>query len=118
MLDWLRWVIIATALLLALLAYVDFRGTHAPRRPSLVLAIVTEVAVLVQVVVAAIAMISGDRPGELATFIGYLVTTLLIIPFAWYFMLVERTKWAAVVFAVAGVTDAVLMVRLDQLWMT
>ncbi|GAB3297651.1 hypothetical protein EK0264_16215 [Epidermidibacterium keratini] len=116
MLDWLRWVIIALSLLLAIVGYLDFRGAHAPRRPTLVLAAAGWAAVVVQAVVAVVALVRGDRPGEFATFIGYLFTTLLMVPAAAYFRAVERSKWASVAFAIAGVTVAVLMMRLDQLW--
>ncbi len=118
MLDWLRWVIIAVSLLLAIAGYVDFRTGHAPRRPTLGLAVASWVAVLAQAVVAVVALIGGQRPGELVTFLGYLATTLLMVPTAAYFRIVEKSKWASVAFAVAGVTVAVLMVRLDQLWLS
>jgi thiamine transporter ThiT len=61
-------------------------------------------------------MAGGDRPAELATFIGYLVTAALMLPLAVVLSFMERTRWGAVIAGVAALTVAVLVLRLQQTW--
>ena len=53
---------------------------------------------------------------ELATTIGYLLGVVVIIPVAWFWANVERTRFSGVVLAVAGLAVAVMTLRLLQLW--
>ncbi|WP_106849479.1 hypothetical protein [Blastococcus sp. Marseille-P5729] len=116
MIDWLRYAVIACALLLTLLAYVDFRGRHAPRRPALLMLALSAALVVAQAVVAAVQMGRGHEMSETATFIGYLATNVIMLPAAAYVAYVERSRWSSVAMAVAGFVVAVLEVRLQQLW--
>jgi hypothetical protein len=85
-------------------------------RGQLVLAALVEVAVLAQVVVAVAKMIDGQKAAEPATFIGYLITVVLLLPAATSLAFMEKTKWGAAIMAGAGVVVAVLMLRLQQVW--
>lgn len=76
---------------------------------------VVEVALLVQVVVAAVAVIGGHALAEPATFWGYLVFALLVLPAAAW-ALVERTRWSSVVLLVGCATVAVMEMRMVQVW--
>lgn len=116
MFDWLRYAVIGCALLLALLAYIDFRSRKAPRRPALVLLALAAVLVVVQAVVAGVQMGRGHEMSETATFVGYLATNVIMLPAAAYVAYVERSRWSSVAIAVAGLVVAVLEVRLQQLW--
>jgi hypothetical protein len=77
---------------------------------------VVEVGVLVQTVVAMVRLIAGDRPVELATFVGYLIVTALFLPAAVGLSLLERTRWGSVIAGSAAVVVAVLSLRLLQTW--
>lgn len=77
---------------------------------------VVEVALLVQVVVAAVAVIGGHALAEPATFWGYLVFALLVLPAAAAWALVERTRWSSVVLLVGCATVAVMEMRMVQVW--
>ncbi len=47
---------------------------------------------------------------------GYLVTVLLILPFAALWAFAERTRWSSVVLAIAALTVMFLEYRLLQIW--
>jgi hypothetical protein len=78
--------------------------------------VLVELAVLVQTVLAAVALGRGDRPVEFATFVGYLVVTVLLLPAAVVLSFLERTRWGAVIAGGGAVVTAVLVLRLTQVW--
>jgi len=82
----------------------------------LIALIVVEVGVLVQGVVAVVALASGDRPVEFATFVGYLVFFVVMLPLSVALSYLEPTRWGAVIAGVGAVTVAVLTLRLQQVW--
>jgi hypothetical protein len=73
---------------------------------------------LVQAALALAAIGSGHRPGEYATFLGYLVTSVLMLPAAVGLCLMEKTRWGAVIAGAAAVVAAVVTLRLQQVWAT
>lgn len=75
-----------------------------------------EVLLLVQVVVGLVAVARGDGPADGATYWGYLVTTLFVLPVAAAWAFAERTRWSSVVLLVAAVTVAFLQLRAVQVW--
>jgi uncharacterized protein YqgC (DUF456 family) len=85
-------------------------------RGQLVLAAIVELAVLVLAVVAVVRLAGGERAAEQATFIGYLLTVVLLLPAATVLSFMEQTRWGSVIMAVAGAVVAVLMLRLQQVW--
>ncbi|GAA1795417.1 hypothetical protein GCM10009682_16480 [Luedemannella flava] len=112
---------LATGILVGSLVLAVWALTAALRerwinRGQLALAAVIEVAILVQAVIAASRMIGGERAVEQATFIGYLLTVVLLLPAATVLAYMEQTRWGAVIMSVAGAVVAVLMLRLQQVW--
>lgn len=83
---------------------------------QLIAAGVVEALLVVEVVVAAVSSATGDGPADAATFWGYLVTTLVILPVAAVWAFAERTRWSSVVLVVAALTVAFLQYRLVQVW--
>jgi hypothetical protein len=77
---------------------------------------VVEALLLVQAVVAAVATATGRPPADPVTWWGYLVTTLLVLPFAAAWAFAERSRWSSVVLLVAAVTVAFLQYRMVQVW--
>jgi cell shape-determining protein MreD len=77
---------------------------------------VVELAMLAQAVVALVHLASGERPVELATFIGYLATSVLLLPLAAVLSFMERTRWGSVVAGSAALVSVVLVLRLRQVW--
>lgn len=73
---------------------------------------------LAQAALALVAIGAGHRPGEYATFLGYLVTSVLMLPAAVGLALLEKTRWGSVVSGSAAVVAAILALRLQQVWAT
>jgi hypothetical protein len=82
------------------------------------LLIVLELGLLVQLVVGIVRLATDDRQIETATFVGYLITMVLIPPLAGFWALIERSRWGPVVMVVACLTIPVLVLRLGQVWET
>jgi hypothetical protein len=92
----------------------------AGRRPNdvtLGAVAVVELLLLAQLVVALIAPAVGNPPaGSVPLFYVYLISALLIPPLAVFWALVERTRWSTVVLGVAAFAVAVMVVRMEQIW--
>jgi hypothetical protein len=112
----LVWAITAVAVLLAVLGTAS---TLARRRIGLLhlgVAAVLEVLLLVQAVLAVVAMAGGNTPPETATFAGYLAGVVLVPVAGALWARSEPTRWAGTVIAVAAAVVAVMVWRLLQLW--
>lgn len=112
---------LATTIIVAGLAVAGFSGLTAllnrpPGLAHLLGLAVTELMLLVQAVVAVGSMFTGGRPAGMATFVGYLLTAVLIPPLAALLGGAERTRWGSMIIAVAGLVIAVMVVRLQQVW--
>ena len=77
---------------------------------------VVEGLLLVQVLVAAVMLATGDHAIAVGEFWGYLITILIILPFAAAWAFAERTRWSSVVMVVAALTVVFLQWRLVQIW--
>ena len=77
---------------------------------------VVEAVLLVQALVALVAVLRGATPVEAGIFWGYIVTQLVVLPIAAAWAFAERTRWSSVVLLVAAFTVAFLEYRLLQLW--
>jgi hypothetical protein len=114
--DGLAYVVIAVSLVVGLgivaLAIAD-------RRPLTLLAyglVAVEVVAIVQVLVAIVQAARGERPHEVATFIGYALTSVLVPPVGALWALSDKSKWGTLACGVAALVVAVLTVRMQQVW--
>jgi hypothetical protein len=89
-----------------------------PREYVVIASTGLEILVVVQVLIAVIMLIGGDRPAELGTFIGYLVVAVLLVPIGTLWALAERSRWGPAALAVACFALLVVVIRLDDLWST
>ena len=108
----------ATAVALAV-AVAGLASTLARRRIGLVHlagAAVLEVLLVVQAVVAGVALAGGEHPPETATFLGYLGGVVLLPVAGVLWARTEPTRWAGTVLAVAAAAVGVMVWRLLQLW--
>src|SRR4051794_29519126 len=87
-----------------------------PGKAQLLFAAGVEVVTVAQTVIGFVRLAQGFRPAELATTIGYLIGIAALIPLAWFWANVERTRFSGVVLAIAGLAVAVMTLRLQQLW--
>jgi ribose/xylose/arabinose/galactoside ABC-type transport system permease subunit len=108
--------LVAVVVTLALLALVSGVVVAVRDRPpglvTLGITAVAALATLGQTLVAGYDLVQGRRPPELATYIGYLVGIVLVLPLVGGWAVAERTRWSGVVVAVGGFTVAVMTARL------
>jgi hypothetical protein len=78
--------------------------------------IAVELVLLAQAVASTARIIGGERPEQFGTFLGYLVTSIVVLPLAGVLAFLERTRWGSVIAGVAGLVVAVLTLRLRQVW--
>jgi hypothetical protein len=78
--------------------------------------LVLEILVLVLIGLIVAKLAGGGRPSSLPTLIGYLVATPIVPLVAGFWGAVERSRWGPAVIAVGGLTAAILVVRLHQVW--
>jgi hypothetical protein len=75
-----------------------------------------EALLLLQAVLATVAMVGGDRPADTPTFLGYLSGVVLIPVAGLLWARTEASRWAGTVIAVAAGAVAVMVWRLLELW--
>lgn len=116
MIDWLANTIMVASLLLAGWSLVSaFLG-----RPMNIAHLIgigaLEVLLIAQVAVSTVLLVGGERPEQLAVFLSYLVTVVLVPPLCALWGLTERSKWGPGVIAFACLVLPALIVRLQQIW--
>ena len=77
---------------------------------------VTEVLVLVQLVVAVVEVIGGDRPDSTLTFLAYAVGEVVILPVGVLWSQAEKSRSSTLVITIAGLAVAVMTARMLQMW--
>ena len=112
---------LAVTIIIAALVVAGFSGLIAafnrpPGKLHLLGLAAVEMTLLVQGVLAIGRMFTGDRPAGMATFVGYLLTALLIPPLAALLGAAERSRWGSVIISVACLVVAVMVLRLQQVW--
>ncbi|HEY7104103.1 MAG TPA: hypothetical protein VH573_20905 [Mycobacteriales bacterium] len=116
MIDGLAYAVIAVSLVVGL----GIIGLAvANRRPLTLLAyglVTVEAVALVQVLVAIVQVVRGERPDEPATFVGYALTSLLVSPVGAVWALSDKSKWGTAAAGVAALVLSVLTVRMLQVW--
>jgi hypothetical protein len=75
-----------------------------------------ELLLVGQAVAAVVALVGGHRPAELATFLAYLTSVVLLPVAGLLWARTEPTRWAGTVLGVAALTVAVMVWRLLDLW--
>jgi hypothetical protein len=116
--DGLATALIALSTAYGIVALVFAALGRAPREYFVIASAALLLVVFVQVVIAVVRLVAGDRPDELGTFIGYLIVALVIVPVGTLWALAERSRWGAGALAVACLSLAVVVLRLNDLWST
>ena len=117
MIEWFTWLQIAVAVAAGLLCIVLGLAGRVPSDLTLGSLALVEVLLVVQLVVALVALAFGNTPsGSVLEFGVYLVSALLIPPAAIFWALVDRGRWSTVVCGVAALAVAVMVYRMLQIW--
>ena len=75
-----------------------------------------ELAALVQVLWAVIAVLRGQRPDSGVVFTGYALASLLVPPVGAVWALSEKSRWGTAAAGISCLVLAVATVRLRQVW--
>ncbi|XVV02805.1 hypothetical protein ACQPW3_36500 [Actinosynnema sp. CA-248983] len=78
--------------------------------------VLLEVGLLVQAVIGVVKLIGLDRDIASATFVGYLIGPVVVLPLAGFWAIAERSRWGAAVLVVGCLSVPVMIVRLQQIW--
>jgi hypothetical protein len=77
---------------------------------------ILEILLVVLVVLVIVKLAGGERPSGLAILIGYLIAIPLVPVIGGFWGAMERSRWGSAVVVVTGLTAAILMVRLHEIW--
>jgi hypothetical protein len=116
MTDWAGTAVVVAALVVAAWCLLGAARGRGIDRYQLAGLAVVEALVLVHTAYGISGLAGGHRPREYATFVGYLVAFPLILPLGTLLARLEPTRWGSVVAAGACLVDAVLVLRLHQVW--
>ncbi|MHB1172949.1 MAG: hypothetical protein ACYCZY_10770 [Lacisediminihabitans sp.] len=117
MIEWFAYVQIAVAVLAGVFCLVLGLPGRKPDDFTLGAALLVEVLLLVQLLVAITAPLFGNYPtGNLVEFYIYLVSAILLPPVAGFWALIERNRWSTVILAVVCLAVAVMLYRMYQIW--
>src|SRR4051794_5584198 len=96
------WTVVGASLALALVGLVLSLLDRRAAARLLGLAGLTEAGVVVQSVVAGVGLATGHDVRSTATFVGYLVGIVVVVPFAVAWAWADRSRWSGAVVAVGG----------------
>jgi len=116
MIPGLAYAVIALAGVAVVWGLVTAIADRPPGRAQLLFAAGVWVVTLTQSIVAGVQLAGGFRPASMATTIGYLIGIVVLIPIAWLWANVERTRFSGVVLAVAAFAVLAMTLRLLTLW--
>ena len=89
----------------------------APGSISIMAAAGIEAGLLIQLLISTILVILGERAAtDTVEFFGYLIVALIVPLAAGFWALQERSKYSMMVLGAAGLTVAVMLYRMQQLW--
>jgi len=115
--EWFQWVQVAVAVGAGILCVVAGLAGRTPNDITIGAALLVEVLVVAQLVVALVAPLFGNWPtGDGLEFWVYLVSALLVPAAGVFWALVDRSRWSTVVLGVACLAIAVMVYRMGQIW--
>ena len=116
MVDPLPAVLVGASLVAALVALVYVVLDRPVDDPLLGGLALLELGFLVQAVIGVVRLAGTERDVNGATFVGYLLATLVVLPIAALWSLTERSRSGTAVLVVGALTVAFVVVRLQQVW--
>jgi hypothetical protein len=115
--EWFTWLQVAVAVVAGLLCLVLGLAGRQPNDYTMGAALVVELLLLGQLVVAIVAPFVGNPPrGSLPEFYIYLISALVLPPLGGFWALIERNRWSTVVLGVVCLAIAVMVYRMYQIW--
>lgn len=117
MIEWYTYVTIGIATLSALLCLIAGALGRTPNDVTLGSVLLVELLLLGQLGISIAAPWFGNAPtGSALEYWVYLVSVLLVPLAAGFWALLERSRWSTLVLAVAGISVAIMVYRMWQIW--
>ena len=117
MILWFTYLQVAVAVLAGVLCMVLGLVGRRPSDLTVGSLALLELLLLIQVVVAIVAPLTGNPPtGSLLEFWVYLVSAALLPPAGVAWALVERSRWSTVIMGIIGLSVAVMVWRMQVIW--
>lgn len=117
MIEWFSWAQLAVAVATGVFCLVMGFIGRLPNDFTLGAALLVELLLLVQLVVAIVAPFVGNHAtGSVLEFYIYQISAVLLPPAAVFWALVERNRWSTVILGVACLSIAVMVYRMYQIW--
>lgn len=109
---------VAVAVIGGVLCLVLGMVKKAPNDLSMGAVAVVELLLVAQLVVSLMAPALGNpSQGSAAEFYTYVISALIVPPAAAFWALVDRTRWATMILGAACLTVAVMVYRMQQIWL-
>lgn len=117
MIEWYTYTTIAVASVSAIICVVAGALGRTPNDVTLGSLAVVELLLLGQLIISIVAPFVGNEPtGSALEFWVYLVSVVLVPLAAGFWALLERSRWSTLVLAVAGISVAIMVYRMWQIW--
>jgi|UPI00035EBCF7 hypothetical protein len=117
MIEWYAWAQLGIGIVGGIICLVAAFRDHKPNDLTVGSVALLEVLLLVQLVMVLIAPAAGNPVrGDALEFWMYLIAALLIPPLAIVWSIIERVRWSNAVLAVAAFAIAVMVIRMQQIW--
>lgn len=119
MIVWFTTAQVAVAVLAGLLCLVLGFAGRKPSDLSLGALAAVELLLIVQLIAAIVAPAVGNEPvGNMLEFYTYLVSALILPLAAAFWALIDRTRWSTVILGTAALAIAVMVYRMQEIWVT
>jgi hypothetical protein len=114
--EFLRIATAVVALAVAAWAGYAVARNRPPTATQLIGLWVIELFAIALVVTSIVNAARGHHVSSLPTYVGYLVAFLAVPVAGWALARLEPTKWGSVIVCAAALVEAILVVRLEQVW--
>ncbi|GHD50277.1 hypothetical protein D9V29_11530 [Mycetocola manganoxydans] len=119
MIVWFTTAQVAVAVLAGLLCLALGFAGRKPSDLSLGALAVVELLLIAQLIAAIVAPAVGNEPvGNMLEFYTYLVSALILPLAAAFWALIDRTRWSTVILGTAALAIAVMVYRMQEIWVT
>ena len=115
--EWFAWFQVGFAALIGLVSFGFAARKATPNDYTLLGTVLIGVFLVAQIVISIVAPFVGNEPtGDSLEFWMYLITAVMMIPAAVIWAVVERNAISNVILGVVGVSVAVMVARMNEIW--
>jgi hypothetical protein len=115
--EWFAWFQVGFAALIGLVSFGFAARKATPNDYTLLGTVLIGVFLVAQIVISIVAPFVGNEPtGDSLEFWMYLITAVMMIPAAVIWAVVERNVVSNVILGVVGVSVAVMVARMNEIW--